>query len=233
MIRFSAVAILFALAGTLPVGAPPRSDPQAVVHGAVTDQTDAPFSGAKVHFTHDGRDTLIRTSRDGTYAAKLTPGIYSVRVESPGFCDGLRGEFLARGGSEIDFDFVLTVAAVTEGIVTNADGHYTRFTGVGGCYESEELAAPVKDGARPLVQYGRRVAEGDVVRYYSGANGNSVVYMYDLLTVKATALEYSAKDNSIAGSGRVMWQDEKTAKGGTQIHVTFSHGKPQITLLDY
>ncbi len=225
--RLSIVAILFALAGAHPADTPSRNIEQAVVHGTVTDPTTADISGARVYFIHGKKAIQIRTSPTGTYSAELVPGIYSLRVTVPGFCDGIRGEFLARAGSEFKFDFILAVGTIEDGYTVAPDGTTTPFSHIGGCYESEELAAPVQDGPKPLVLYEKREVNGDVVRY-SGLRYNSAIYMYDQMTVRATTLEYTAKDHSIEGSGGVTLQDGETVTNATQIRIAFRDGKPQI-----
>jgi Carboxypeptidase regulatory-like domain len=233
--RVSIVAALLALAGAHPVGTPQGNETQAVVRGTVTDPTSADISGARVYFTHGKKTIQMRTSPAGRYSARLAPGIYSLRVTLPGFCDGIRGEFLARAGAEITFDFRLTMAAasVVATVVFGPNGNATPPSrSIGGCYKSEELAAPVPDGPKPLVLYEKREVNGDVVRY-SGLRYDSAIYMYDQITVRATTLEYSAKVHSIDGSGRVMWREDQAGQNGSEIHVSFRDGKPQIDLKAY
>jgi hypothetical protein len=231
LITFTALWVL--LSAHL-VGASPGETSKAIVHGNVTDPSSATIPGAKVYFTHGKKTIRIRTSPTGTYSAKLAPGIYSLRITLPGFCDGIRGEFLARADSHINFDFRLTMAAapVVATVVIGPYGYVTPPSrSIGGCYKSEELAAPVSNGPKPLVLYEKREVSGDVVRY-SGLRYNSAIYMYDQMTIRATTLEYSAKDNSIEGSGGVMLQDGQTTTNAYQLRVSFHDGKPQIDSTD-
>ena len=240
--RLPVIAALWTLSGVHLAGAPARTPSrtssrnaaQAVVRGTVTDPSSADISGAKVYFIHGKKKIRIRTSPTGAYSAGLAPGIYSIRVEEPGFCYGLRGEFFAREGSRITFNFMLTIApseVVT--VESGANGNSTMSSSrtVGGCYKSEELPAPVQDGPKPLVLYDKREVNGDIVRY-SGLRDNSAIYMYDQLRVRATTLEYSTKDYSVEGSGGVTLQDGGTVTNATQVRITFRDGKPQIDSTD-
>lgn len=108
IVRLCAVAAVLLLSGTYQ-GSPPAEAPaQAVVRGIVSSESGARIGGADVHFTSEGRKVVTQTWSDGTYDAKLPPGIYNVIVtDGEGFCPGLRADFSARAGAEIHFDFML------------------------------------------------------------------------------------------------------------------------------
>ncbi len=195
-----------------------------MVRGVVKDPSAAAIANAEVFFLNDLQETATHTNSDGNYIARLSPGIYTIRIKSPGFYEERRGAFFARAGSEIKFDFILRAGG-------NPDAHET---GAGERnYEWEELTAPAGDGLKPMVLYGKREQEGLSVRYSSlvfSGKQYPVVYTYDLLTVKASSLSYSMPDHSIVGTGSVVWEDGETSKLGSRIEVSFPEGKPQVNL---
>lgn len=239
--RLITFAALWALVSANLMSAAPGSTSKVIVHGKVTGPSSTAMPNADVYFIRGKKTIRIRTSPTGTYSAELAPGIYSLLVDEPGFCDGIRGEFLARYGADINFNFRLTMAAApvvaTSEVLTmpGAPEYYPRLSvsrgTIGGCYKSEELAAPVPDGPKPLVLYDKREVNGDIVRY-SGLREPWAIYMYDEMTIRATTLEYSAKDHSIVGSGGVTLQDRHTTTDAYRLRVSFHDGKPQIDVID-
>lgn len=235
--RICAIAAVLAVTGGYQTKPPTNAAEHATVQGIVTDPTGGSIRDAELHFTSNGRETVTRSSSDGTYEVNLTPGVYTVRVTLPAFCDGRRGEFSARAGATIYFTFPLIVCGWEDGYTIDADGHTTPFSGTApGGYAWEELPAVVPNGPKPMVLYGKREEKDGSIRYSTLVFANqrySAVYTYDLQTVRATTFWYSPTDHSIVGTGNVLWQEGKTTKIGTRIEIKFLNGEPQIQLTDF
>ncbi|MBZ5696275.1 MAG: carboxypeptidase-like regulatory domain-containing protein [Acidobacteriia bacterium] len=222
------MTVALALAGAYQGRPTAESATPAFVQGIVSNEVGARIAGAELQFATEDNRIVAQTWSNGTYDAKLPPGVYAVRVMHSGFCEGRRGSFSARAGAEIRLDF---------GLLRCGSDDYR--VGVGGTlinrlgYDSEELATPTVDGLKPLVLFGERKESDGTVHYSSLVlldRQYPVVYTYDLLTIKAPYLTYSPKDHSIDGNGGVVWQDGSSTQNGSRIKVTFRNDVPEINL---
>jgi Carboxypeptidase regulatory-like domain len=234
--RIGAFAALLVLTGAHQAGPPSQGVGQAIVRGTVTDVSSAGISNAQLRFASNGHETIFRSISDGTYAAQLPAGVYTLRVKSPGFCDGRRAEFDARADAEIHFDFTLSVGAVADEHTVDAGGHDTQHDELICDDKWEELPAPGTNGLKPLVNYGKREETDGSVRYSGHTDAHwqfPPVYMFDLLTIQANTLSYSTRDHSVVGTGSVMLLDGQRTKNGSRIELAFPDGSLQINLTEY
>jgi hypothetical protein len=231
--RICTLAAVLAVAGGYQDAPPDNGFPYATVRGVVTDESSGPIANAELGFLKDLEETSVETASDGTYSVRLFPGNYTVRVVSPGFCDEHRGAFSARAGWEAKFNFTLRGAALADPNAVDADGNPLQHDEKKCSYHWEELTAPGGDRLKPMVLYGKREQEDTSVRYSIHdpvTQETSVVYMYDLLKIKATELLYSALDRSIVGTGKVVVQNGETTENGSRVDVTFPDGTPHVKL---
>jgi len=135
---------------------------------------------------------------------------------------------LLKTGSEVRFNFQLPVCGIwdSEGIPSTSTARLPDR------YQEEELSA-IANGVRPLVMFGKRETHGLTIQYsgfeYHGRK-YPVVYTYDLLTIEATTLIYTVRNNSVEAIGDVVWQDGRQEQRGTRAHVLYINKKPQIHL---
>jgi|SRR5450631_1108689 len=81
--------------------------PTSTVHGIVTDPKDAVIVGARVTVTSTtqsaSRETVTNSS--GVYVVpNLTPGSYSVEIQSPGFSASTHKDVLLEAGRSVTID---------------------------------------------------------------------------------------------------------------------------------
>jgi len=92
--------------------------------GAVTDQSGGNVVGATVTITDVARgiSKTLTTDQAGEYVASdLTPGTYTVRVESKGFKGFERQNILLEVGKEVRVDAVLQTGSATETVTVTED----------------------------------------------------------------------------------------------------------------
>src|SRR6202047_1888459 len=92
--------------------------------GAVTDQSGGNVFGATVTITDVARGIprTLTTDQAGEYVASdLTPGTYTVRVESKGFKGFERQNILLEVGKEVRVDAVLQTGSATETVTVTED----------------------------------------------------------------------------------------------------------------
>ncbi|MDQ6699816.1 MAG: carboxypeptidase-like regulatory domain-containing protein, partial [Acidobacteriota bacterium] len=89
----------------------------AEITGTVTDTADAVIAGATVTATNPATNTqrTATTSGAGVYSlSALPPGVYSLRVEMPGFSSQVRSNIELQVAQVARFDVTLQVGNVTE-----------------------------------------------------------------------------------------------------------------------
>src|SRR4051812_37180595 len=94
-----------------------QQDARGTISGHVNDSAGASIAGAAVKLTNvaTGVDISIKTNEAGNYTVPfLTPGVYSVAVESTGFRKFLRENIQVRVGDVVALDVQLTVGDVSE-----------------------------------------------------------------------------------------------------------------------
>jgi len=203
--------------------------------GLVTEVNNAAVPGAGLETVGtDGRKFVTRTASDGTYAFSVPPGVYRIRVVRTGFCDALRAPVALAGQKQLRFDFQLLVCPIEDFEGPRQDFETPQAAAPDSTprYHDDELGPVTPNGLRPVVSYGKRETGTSSVRYSSLAiNGRQlpVIYTYDLLTIKADNMVYSALDSSIRATGHVVWQDGGTTRNGSVIEISFECYKPKIT----
>jgi hypothetical protein len=197
---------------------------EAELTGTVVAPNGAFVNGASLLFTSGDRKIPIRTGNAGSYTIRLAPGIYTVSVESSGFCRLRRSAFSLKSGAHAKLDFGLSVCSSDWGGRESGE------------YGEEELKAIGPAGLRPLVMYGERQEAPESITYTPlilrllQHTDLPVVYTYDLLTIKCDHLIYFPKDNSIEASGNVVWQDGSETRRGSKLSLSFRDGEPIVSL---
>ena len=96
----------------------------ASVTGLVTDPNAAVIPGAEVTISNVGtQDTRsASTGAEGRYNfSSLLPGVYELRVESPGFKSFVRSEIRLQGSQDAEIDVQLELGEVTETVEVTAE----------------------------------------------------------------------------------------------------------------
>jgi hypothetical protein len=123
--RFLALAVFLTLLFVAVANSPAFG--QAVygsILGTITDPQGAAVAGAKVTVTEQGKGTSDQTTsnQDGNYAAThLIPGIYSVRVEAPGFKASEQKDISVSADSGRRVDMAMQVGATSESVEVTAE----------------------------------------------------------------------------------------------------------------
>lgn len=120
--------------------------------GRVTDQSEAVIAGAKVEATNV--DTNVRqesvTNRSGDYIFPLlTPGMYSIRVESPGFKTTTRTGIQVRVNDQVTINLALEVGQAQQTVDVTSETPIldTSAAAIGFVVDSKQiLELPLKDG---------------------------------------------------------------------------------------
>jgi hypothetical protein len=234
------IMCLFAAPLTPSEGARQSPSDEAVVTGTVTDVDGGRINGARVRVTDGDHVVRVQTTTNGDYAVHLTPGVYTVSVDSSGFCRSRRSAFSLKPGAHAKFDFELTVCGTMDPFFPGqrAEDPYPELPKVRqpGQYGEEELKAIGPAGLRPLVMYGERQEGPESISYSSliinefNDTRMPVVYSYDLLTIRCDHLIYLPKDNSIEASGNVVWQDRSETRRGSKLSLSFRDGEPIVSL---
>jgi hypothetical protein len=91
------------------------------VRGRVTDTSGAPLAGSKVTLASAEGTRVVVAEADGRFLAPfLTPGLYAVRVECPGFAAVERRGIEVRLGRRVELAFVLPPGTFTEALEVRA-----------------------------------------------------------------------------------------------------------------
>lgn len=112
-VSIASVAILSAFASPVAAQTLDRGD----VAGTIRDQTGAALSGVAVTLreTRTGTDRVMVTSDDGRYSAPLlSPGVYVVQADRPGFSVARSEPFTLGVGQSLAVNLVMTIAGLTE-----------------------------------------------------------------------------------------------------------------------
>ncbi|MHB8526681.1 MAG: carboxypeptidase-like regulatory domain-containing protein [Candidatus Acidiferrales bacterium] len=200
--------------------------------GTVKDVIGARIVGASVEFTSKTSHYSLTTGSDGTYSARLTPGIYSVTATKASFCDGHRASFSIVANQKVEIDFVLPYN------MQASDGGFPR---AAGCYNEDEPSMPRQGELRPLVLYGDREekSSGEIVysslkrcvrEYQSDTTEERypAIFTYDLLTLKADTLIFKPRDKSITGIGNVTLQNGTETQRGSTMTIRFRDGRREV-----
>ena len=91
----------------------------ATLRGEVTDDSGLVIAGAQIAASNNatGAETTASTGADGAYELTLEPGTYTVTAETQGFEIGIADGVELAAGGEVERDFRLEVATVTETVV--------------------------------------------------------------------------------------------------------------------
>src|SRR5260370_14784465 len=92
--------------------------------GEVTDRSGAvvPKATVTVHNQETNVDTMTKATSAGTYAVPyLTPGLYTVSAEAPGFKKAARTDITLEAGKTAVIDLRLDVGTMSETIVVKGD----------------------------------------------------------------------------------------------------------------
>ena len=101
-----------------------QQDARGTVSGHVSDTAGASVAGASVKIANvaTGVEIAIKTNETGNYTVPfLTPGVYTVAVESAGFRKFLRENVQVRVGDVVTVDVPLTVGDVSETVNVTAE----------------------------------------------------------------------------------------------------------------
>jgi hypothetical protein len=82
----------------------------ATISGSVHDSKGNPLSGAVVSLLRDGAGAIVkqvRSAADGTYTAKIAPGLYTLRATAEGFGEVLFSSVQVRRSAELVYRFNL------------------------------------------------------------------------------------------------------------------------------
>jgi len=206
------------------------------VTGLVRDINGQTVEGAKVEFFRDAKAFIVRTDKNGMYEIELVAGTYRVQVESTLHCTLPRASFVMLQNASPRFDFDLMRCFITDYTVSApAEEPPPAPPKEPGHYQQEELNPIGPNELRPLVLYGEREQQNDQIHYSALTHDHKqlpVIYTYNLLTIKATALTCSESDNAVHGTGDVIWQDGTETRYGSSIDLTFRDGTPQVNLTD-
>ena len=120
--------------------------------GRVTDQSDAVVAGAKVEAAN--ADTGVRlesvTNRSGDYIFPLlSPGTYSIRVESSGFKTVTRGGIQVRVNDQVAINVTMEVGQSTQTVQVSSESPLldTSSAAIGFVVEPRAIMElPLKDG---------------------------------------------------------------------------------------
>ncbi len=99
-------------------------DVRATVQGRVSDPQNASIQNATVTFlnTESGVVTTVKTGEDGNYTAPfLTPGSYTVTVESAGFKSSIRAGVILHVSDKLVVDVPLVLGSVGESVTVTTD----------------------------------------------------------------------------------------------------------------
>ena len=100
-------------------------DVSGTIGGTILDPTGAAVPDAKISVTDTDRNQVVRTVKtesSGSYAAPFLPvGVYSIKVEAPGFKNEERKGVVLNVNDDLKFNFTLQVGAPNETIEVTAD----------------------------------------------------------------------------------------------------------------
>jgi hypothetical protein len=208
----------------------------AEVKGRITNVVGGAVPGASIAFVSNGQKPItIEAERDGTYIARLQPGIYQMCVTAYNFYEMCRAAFSIGSGRQVQFSFQLLDVVFSDPVTigsTNPSQSSTPVPRDPYNYQQEFLAA-VPNGLQPLVLFGGREKRAESITYTGLVRHGKqlpVVYTYDLLTVRAQVLTYFPKDGSIQGTGNVTFEDGKQKQRGSKIEISFHDGRPEARL---
>src|SRR5262249_10698812 len=100
------------------------SQSTATLQGAVTDQSGAVVSGAKVTVRNQatGAERIVQTDSDGNYqAAALPPGVYRVEAQAKGFGSQAASDLTLEVGRIVVQNFQLKIGDMTQRVEVTAD----------------------------------------------------------------------------------------------------------------
>lgn len=101
------------------------------IWGRVVDAGSVPLPGARVMVSSREGSRVYVTEADGKFFAPyLTPGIYSVRVELPGFATAERHDIEVRLGRRVELAFALPAGAFKEALEVKAAPPLVDFSSV-------------------------------------------------------------------------------------------------------
>ena len=101
----------------------------AEINGVVLDQSQAVLPGVTVVVTNVGTSAArdVVTGPDGRFIVPtLTPGVYSVAVELPGFQSQVRDNVDLRVGQEVTLNFTLAVGGLAENLTVTGQARSSR-----------------------------------------------------------------------------------------------------------
>ncbi len=185
----------------------------AEVKGIVTDTNDSRVAGATVIFSAGSQSYPVETGEDGAYAIRLKPGTYTVSITHIGFCRSRRAGFVAKKGSQINFDFQLWVCG--------SDGNNFDFV---------ELDSVTHTHLKPLVFFGESHPLG-TSQVFDGPVLNQkypVVLTYNLLTLRADKLTYERTKHMLWAEGHVEWQDGTNEGSGKHVQIWLDGPEPRL-----
>lgn len=194
--------------------AQPPDKPGAEVKGVVTDVSDTRVTSAILIFESAGQSYRVETGEDGAYEVRLKPNTYTVSITHFGFCRYRRAAFVAKNGSQINFDFQLWVCP--------SDAY--------GKYNFAELEPVSHTHLKPLILFGETRREG-TSQIFTGAvltEKYPVVLTYNLLTLRAMELTYERSKHILWAEGNVEWQDGTKEGSGKSVQVWLDGPEPRV-----
>ncbi|HKN61868.1 MAG TPA: carboxypeptidase-like regulatory domain-containing protein [Candidatus Acidoferrales bacterium] len=192
------------------------------VSGIVTDVHGAWITGVSVTIQTQSASYRTETDENGFYSAWLPPGTYTLRVDKTGFCAIRRGEFVVSSGSQIRFNLQLWLGP------TDSYGRANY----------SELADANKQGPAPLVFYGQRTTNDNLLTFTGpDFNGSTpdypAVLTFDRFTFIADRFTYNRAQKFVFADGHVSWyKDSAKPSRASQIRIFFMGTIPQVKILD-
>ncbi len=114
--RFSCLTIAIFVIGAFGIA---YAQETATLSGEVTDRTGATIPGAQVRAANNatGVEVTGLTGATGAYELTLESGVYTIRVEMPGFETGVANDVQLMAGQPVRQDFTLELAAIATSLV--------------------------------------------------------------------------------------------------------------------
>lgn len=214
LMRFVSFVFLSVVICSLSSFAQPLDKSVADVKGAVTDVNDGRVARAILVFESGGQSYRVETGEDGAYEIRLKPNTYTVSITHFGFCRSRRAAFVAKKGSQINFDFQLWVCP--------SDAY--------GKYNFVELEPVSHTHLKPLILFGDARPEG-TSQIFTGAvltEKYPVVLTYNLLTLRAKQLTYEPSKHLLWAEGAVEWQDGTTEGTDKNVQIWLDGPEPRV-----
>lgn len=178
---FAALALIAARTPAAAQGA------RSQLNGTVTDSTGAVVAGAAVVATaiETQVESKATTTSAGVYAIPLLPpGIYTIRVTSPGFHPGVAENITLRVSQTLTVNFKLDVDTIVEQVTVAAPAVETSTSEIGRYVSNKEFETwplPVADGQRQIQAFIFSSLPGAVGGEFQGSINGGRMFSHEIL----------------------------------------------------